>query len=53
MQHYGVTKKAGVVGLEGLGHMAVKFARALGATLWSLPLHPTRKKMHFAWAQTR
>lgn len=33
MRHWGVTKgkKIGVVGLGGLGHMAVKFARALGA----------------------
>src|SRR5579871_6640472 len=33
MQHWGVTrgKKVGVVGLGGLGHMAVKFAHALGA----------------------
>jgi len=33
MRHWGVGKgkKAGVVGLGGLGHMAVKFAHALGA----------------------
>jgi alcohol dehydrogenase (NADP+) len=33
MHHHGVTegKKVGVVGLGGLGHMGVKFARALGA----------------------
>jgi uncharacterized zinc-type alcohol dehydrogenase-like protein len=33
MLHWGVTtgKKVGVVGLGGLGHMAVKFAHALGA----------------------
>ena len=33
MRHWGVTKgkKVGVVGLGGLGHLAVKFARALGA----------------------
>lgn len=33
MKHWGVTKgsKVGVVGLGGLGHMAVKFGRALGA----------------------
>jgi alcohol dehydrogenase (NADP+) len=33
MRHWGVTKgkKAGIVGLGGLGHMGVKFARALGA----------------------
>jgi uncharacterized zinc-type alcohol dehydrogenase-like protein len=33
MRHWGITKgkKVGVVGLGGLGHMAVKFAHALGA----------------------
>jgi uncharacterized zinc-type alcohol dehydrogenase-like protein len=33
MRHWGVTKgkKAGIVGLGGLGHMGVKFAHALGA----------------------
>src|SRR5580765_470993 len=33
MRHWGVTKgkKVGVVGLGGLGHVAVKFAHALGA----------------------
>jgi uncharacterized zinc-type alcohol dehydrogenase-like protein len=33
MRHWGVTKgkKVGVIGLGGLGHMAVKFAHALGA----------------------
>src|SRR5512142_1711715 len=33
MHHWGVTKgkKVGVVGLGGLGHMAVKFSHALGA----------------------
>jgi alcohol dehydrogenase (NADP+) len=33
LRHWGVTKgkKAGVVGLGGLGHMGVKFAHALGA----------------------
>jgi uncharacterized zinc-type alcohol dehydrogenase-like protein len=33
MRHWGLNKgkKVGVVGLGGLGHMAVKFAHALGA----------------------
>jgi uncharacterized zinc-type alcohol dehydrogenase-like protein len=33
MRHWGITegKKVGVVGLGGLGHMGVKFARAFGA----------------------
>ena len=36
IRHWGVTKgkKVGVVGLGGLGHMAVKFAHALGV-LWA------------------
>jgi uncharacterized zinc-type alcohol dehydrogenase-like protein len=33
LRHWGITegKKVGIVGLGGLGHMGVKFARALGA----------------------
>lgn len=33
LKHWGVTqgKKVGIIGLGGLGHMGVKFARALGA----------------------
>lgn len=33
LRHWGVTqgKKAGIIGLGGLGHMGVKFARAFGA----------------------
>ncbi len=34
LRHHGVTKgrKVGIVGLGGLGHMGVKFARAFGRT---------------------
>ena len=51
MRHWGVTKgkKVGVVGLGGLGHMAVKFAHALGGgTSSSSPRRPTRRTMRSA-----
>ena len=56
MRHWGVTtgKKVGVVGLGGLGHMAVKFAaRAWCHMSWFLLLRLTRKKMRCASAQTK
>ncbi len=42
MRHWGVTrgKKVGVVGLGGLGHMGVKFARALGAHVVAFTTSP-------------
>jgi len=45
MRHWGVTngKKAGVVGLGGLGHMAVKFAHALGAHVVVFTTSPNKK----------
>src|ERR1700726_189887 len=45
MRHWGVTKgkKAGVVGLGGLGHMAVKFAHALGAHVVVFTTSPGKK----------
>jgi alcohol dehydrogenase (NADP+) len=45
MRHWGVTKgkKVGVVGLGGLGHMAVKFAHALGAHTVVLTTSPGKK----------
>jgi alcohol dehydrogenase (NADP+) len=45
MRHWGVTKgkKVGVVGLGGLGHMAVKFAHTLGAHVVVFT-HSPRKK---------
>jgi len=44
MHHWGVTrgKKVGVVGLGGLGHMAVKFAHALGAHVVVFTTSPTK-----------
>ncbi len=46
MRHWGVTKgkKAGVVGLGGLGHMAVKFAHALGAHVVVFTTSPSKKE---------
>src|SRR4026209_1248034 len=44
MRHWGVTKgkKVGVVGLGGLGHMAVKFAHAFGAPVVGFPTSPRK-----------
>jgi uncharacterized zinc-type alcohol dehydrogenase-like protein len=46
MRHWGVTKgkKIGVVGLGGLGHMAVKFADALGAHVVVFTTSPNKKE---------
>jgi alcohol dehydrogenase (NADP+) len=45
MRHWGVTRgrKVGVVGLGGLGHMAVKFAHALGAHTVVFTTSPSKK----------
>ncbi|MCC6138980.1 MAG: NAD(P)-dependent alcohol dehydrogenase [Nitrospira sp.] len=45
MRHWGVSKgkKIGVVGLGGLGHMAVKFAHALGAHVVVFTTSPNKK----------
>jgi alcohol dehydrogenase (NADP+) len=45
MRHWGVTKgkKVGVVGLGGLGHMAVKFAHAFGARVVVFTTSPNKK----------
>lgn len=45
MRHWGVAegKKVGVVGLGGLGHMAVKFARAFGAHVVVFTTSPAKK----------
>src|ERR1700726_3508593 len=46
MRHWGVTKgkKVGVVGLGGLGHMAVKFGRAFGAQVVVFTTSPNKKE---------
>jgi uncharacterized zinc-type alcohol dehydrogenase-like protein len=45
LRHWGVNKgkKVGVVGLGGLGHMAVKFAHALGAYVVVFTTSPSKK----------
>jgi uncharacterized zinc-type alcohol dehydrogenase-like protein len=45
MRHWNVTKgqKVGVVGLGGLGHMAVKFAHALGTHVVVFTTSPSKK----------
>jgi uncharacterized zinc-type alcohol dehydrogenase-like protein len=46
LRHWGVTKgkKVGVIGLGGLGHMAVKFARAFGAHVVVFTTSPNKKE---------
>lgn len=46
MRHWGVGegKKVGVVGLGGLGHMGVKFARAFGAHVVVFTTSPSKKE---------
>jgi uncharacterized zinc-type alcohol dehydrogenase-like protein len=46
LRHWGVTegKKVGVVGLGGLGHMGVKFARAFGAHVVVFTTSPDKKE---------
>jgi uncharacterized zinc-type alcohol dehydrogenase-like protein len=46
MRHWGVSKgkKVGVVGLGGLGHMAVKFAHAFGAHVVVFTTSPNKKE---------
>jgi uncharacterized zinc-type alcohol dehydrogenase-like protein len=46
MRHWGVgpNKKVGVVGIGGLGHMGVKFARAFGAHVVVFTTSPTKKE---------
>jgi uncharacterized zinc-type alcohol dehydrogenase-like protein len=46
MRHWGAgkEKKVGIVGLGGLGHMAVKFARAFGAHVVVFTTSPNKKE---------
>jgi uncharacterized zinc-type alcohol dehydrogenase-like protein len=46
LRHWGVTKgkKVGVVGIGGLGHMGVKFARALGAHVVAFTTSPGKRE---------
>lgn len=40
----GPGKKVGIVGVGGLGHYAVLFAKALGAEVWAFTHSPTKKE---------
>jgi alcohol dehydrogenase (NADP+) len=46
MRHWGIgkSKKVGIVGLGGLGHMGVKFAHALGAHVVVFTTSPNKKE---------
>src|SRR5215210_318580 len=46
LRHWGVTKgkKVGIVGLGGLGHMGVKFARAFGAHVVVFTTSPSKRE---------
>jgi cinnamyl-alcohol dehydrogenase len=47
LKHFGLDKpglRLGVVGLGGLGHMAVKFAKAFGANVTVISTSPNKKK---------
>ena len=46
LRHWGVTrgKKVGVVGIGGLGHMAVKIAHAMGAHVVAFTTSPSKKE---------
>jgi alcohol dehydrogenase (NADP+) len=46
LRHWGVSagKKVGIVGLGGLGHMGVKFARAFGAHVVVFTTSPTKRE---------
>jgi len=50
MRHWGVdqNKKVGIVGLGGLGHMGVKFARAFGAHVVVFTTSPKKKEDAFS-----
>lgn len=50
LRHWGVSKgqKVGVVGLGGLGHMAVKFARAFGAHVVVFTTSPHKREAALA-----
>ena len=52
MRHWGVTKgkKVGVVGLGGLGHMAIKLAHAFGAHVVVFTTSAKKKKTPLASA---
>lgn len=40
----GPGKKVGIIGLGGLGHMGVKYAKAMGAEVWVITSSPEKEK---------
>jgi alcohol dehydrogenase (NADP+) len=38
----GTDMKVGVIGLGGLGHMAIKYAKAMGAKVWAITSTPEK-----------
>jgi len=42
--HVGPGKRVGIVGIGGLGHLGVQFARALGATVVAISSSPSKEK---------
>ncbi|OGM41011.1 NADP-dependent alcohol dehydrogenase 6 [Aspergillus bombycis] len=45
----GPGKKVGIVGLGGIGHFGIMFAKALGAETWLFPGLAPRRWMHESW----
>lgn len=47
LRHWKVGKgmKVGIIGLGGLGHMAVKYAKAMGAEVWVITSSPEKVKV--------
>ena len=41
----GPVKKVGIIGLGGLGHMGVKYAKAMGAEVWVITSSPNKAKI--------
>ena len=44
--------KVGVIGLGGLGHMAVKYAKAMGAEVWVITSSPDKKDTALSYGAT-
>ncbi len=45
----GPGEKVGIVGIGGLGHMAIQLAKAMGAEVTAFRRTPKRKPMRGAW----
>jgi alcohol/geraniol dehydrogenase (NADP+) len=46
------SSRVGVIGIGGLGHLAIQFARVFGARSRRFPPPPARKKKRARWART-